>query len=88
MINVNKIISSFIFDNNLLISTTKVNSNDSNENVFSFFQIFPTDQNIFNSNIVTNNLIQGSEGVGFLFPTIECNQISSYFYANNTAGSC
>lgn len=37
---------------------------------------------------VSNNLAQGSEGEGFVFPSIPCNLIDSYPFINNTAGSC
>ena len=34
------------------------------------------------------NLVQGSEGEGFVFPTIPCSLVDSYPFVNNTAGSC
>ena len=37
---------------------------------------------------VSNNLVQGSEGEGFVFPVTTCDLIDSYPFVNNTAGSC
>lgn len=37
---------------------------------------------------VSNNLVQGSEGEGFVFPSTSCDLIDSYPFINNTAGSC
>ena len=35
-----------------------------------------------------HNLVQGSEGRGFVLPMTTCSQISSFPFAENTAGSC
>lgn len=45
----------------------------------------------FNSNHeinVSNNLVQGSEGEGFVFPATTCELLDSYPFVSNTAGSC
>jgi hypothetical protein len=38
--------------------------------------------------LVTNNLAQGSQGEGFVFPYTSCDYLDSYSFAGNTAGSC
>lgn len=58
------------------------------DDVAAYEQYFPID---FAGNIgvnVSNNLVQGSEGEGFVFPATTCNLIDSYPFYNNTAGSC
>jgi hypothetical protein len=37
---------------------------------------------------VTNNLVQGSEDNGFVFPFTPCDKINAYPFSGNTAGSC
>ncbi len=74
MVFVSKYISDLIFSNNLLIGATKLSP--------------LSDFSILNSIIITNNLLQGSEGTGFALPATECSRIGSYSYSNNTAGSC
>lgn len=37
---------------------------------------------------VSYNLVQGSEGEGFVFPATTCDLLSSYPFIFNTAGSC
>ena len=37
---------------------------------------------------VKHNLVQGSEGGGFVLPMTDCSQISLHPFANNTVGSC
>jgi hypothetical protein len=37
---------------------------------------------------VKNNLAQGSQGQGFVFPFAPCDNLTTYNFANNTAGSC
>ena len=37
---------------------------------------------------VTENLCQGSEGEGFVFPFTTCDKLSAYPFIRNTAGSC
>ena len=38
--------------------------------------------------VVKDNLAQGSEGEGFVFPSTPCKYLDSYPFHNNTAGSC
>ena len=88
MVFVDKSVRNFTFSNNLLIGTMKLVSNDQNENVFGFLQLPPSDLSLLDSMNVSNNLLQGSEGAGFVLPATECSRIGSYPYSNNTAGSC
>lgn len=37
---------------------------------------------------VTNNIIQGSQDNGFVFPFTQCARLASYPFRGNTAGSC
>jgi hypothetical protein len=37
---------------------------------------------------VTNNLVQGSQDNGFVFPFTSCAKINTYPFSGNTAGSC
>ena len=37
---------------------------------------------------VSNNLCQGSEGEGFVFPSTQCENMDTYPFVHNTAGSC
>lgn len=37
---------------------------------------------------VSNNLAQGSEGEGFVFPLTPCQYLDTYPFVSNTAGSC
>jgi len=37
---------------------------------------------------VTNNIIQGSQDNGFVFPFTPCAKIDNYAFKGNTAGSC
>lgn len=36
---------------------------------------------------VTNNLCQGSAGIGYVFSDVDCKYMDTYPYAGNTAGS-
>ncbi len=36
---------------------------------------------------VSNNLVQGSQGEGFVFPFTSCDLLDSYNFYDNTAGS-
>lgn len=84
----NKTVSGFTFSNNLLVGTTKLITNDQDENVFGFLHLPPSDLSLLDSIDVSNNLLQGSEGAGFVLPVTECSRIGSYSYSNNTAGTC
>ena len=88
MVIVDKSVSEFTFSNNLLVSTKKLMTNYQNENVFGFLHLPPSDLSLLDSIDVSNNLLQGSEGAGFVLPATECSRIGSYPYSNNTAGSC
>ena len=68
MVFVNKTVSDFTFSNNLLVGTAKLMTNDQNENVYGFLQLPPSDLSLLDSIDVSNNLLQGSEGAGFVLP--------------------
>lgn len=59
------------------------------DDVAAYEQYMAVDYTNPNLNVnVKNNLAQGSEGEGFVFPMYPCNSIDSYPFINNTAGSC
>jgi len=68
MVFVNKTVSDFTFSNNLLVGTTKLMNNDQKENLFGFLHLPPSDLSLLDSINISNNLLQGSEGAGFLLP--------------------
>lgn len=58
------------------------------DDVAAYEQYFPID---FTADVKVNvsyNLVQGSEGEGFVFPATTCDLIDSYPFVQNTAGSC
>jgi hypothetical protein len=78
---------SFSFTNNLMIGVIKRPSITFDELVAcyaSYEAVNPKEDNIK----VTNNLCQGSQGLGYAVPDVECSDIDIYPFANNTAGSC
>ena len=59
------------------------------DDVAAYEQYMPITYNKPNIHIkVSNNLAQGSEGEGFVFPMFPCSYIDSYPFVDNTAGSC
>jgi hypothetical protein len=59
------------------------------DDVAAYEQYMAIDFTNANINInVKNNLAQGSEGEGFVFPMFPCSYIDSYPFVDNTAGSC
>lgn len=58
------------------------------DDVAAYEQYFPIDY--ANANIavdVSKNLAQGSEGEGFVLPSVPCQYLDRYPFLNNTAGS-
>jgi hypothetical protein len=85
-------INNYIFTNNLLIFAHKwqefsANGTNNVEDVTCYEQFIPLN---YAKDLVsvTNNLAQGCQGQGFIFPFAPCQYLNTYNFAGNTAGSC
>lgn len=58
------------------------------DDIACYEQYFTINYDIDHGVSVTNNLCQGSEGEGFVFPLTPCDKIADYPFITNTAGSC
>lgn len=89
LVYVDQVFSGYNFTNNLLVGALKTGiqiNKDRAEDVAAYQQYVPISPNsIIN---VKHNLVQGSEGEGFVFPAASCSLINFYPFINNTAGSC
>lgn len=78
MVFVDKSVTEFNFYSNLLVGVTKLDSGDNaqpNENVFGLVHMAVSDFSVLDSVNISNNLLQGSQGVGFLLPATNCSRI-------------
>ena len=77
----------FNFNNNLMIGAVKRPSTVFSDLIacLNMYQAFDVNSRLVS---VTNNLCQGSQGHGFVIPTVPCADIDSYPFADNIAGSC
>ena len=58
------------------------------DDVACYEQYVPIDYTAEHGVDVSLNLCQGSQGEGFVFPYTTCDQLDSYPFVTNTAGSC
>ena len=93
LVYVEEAISDYKFEENLLIGARKRDELDLSEtkmvdDVACYEQYVAIDFAGDHQISVKNNLAQGSEGEGFVFPFTSCDLLDSYPFIDNTAGSC
>lgn len=95
LVYVEEVFDKYTFTNNLLVGARKRDEVDVTEtkmvdDVACYEQYVAIDfANIADLDIdVSDNLCQGAEGEGFVFPMSPCDLLDSYPFVDNTAGSC
>ena len=86
-------VQNYTFESNLLIGARKRDELDLSaskmvDDVACYEQYVPIAYGTAHNVSVKNNLAQGSEGEGFVFPLTPCSELSNYPFIDNTAGSC
>lgn len=93
LVYVEQAFSDYTFEDNLLIGARKRDEVDVSESLMvddvACYEHYMTIDFAADHKIsVANNLAQGSEGEGFVFPLTPCEHLDSYPFIDNTAGSC